>query len=100
MFRKPCKRLSYADIFISFAEPGGYLQWDESNSDTTAARPPRPEVSNKACAELLALLNRFGKMFKLHTELVVPVIPRNLAARADLLTGNPNSWLDDLPPRL
>jgi hypothetical protein len=87
MLRKPCNRLSYADIFISFAEPGGYLQWDESNPDTAAARPPRPEVSNKACAELLALLSRFGKMFKLYTELVIPVIPSNLATWTDLLTG-------------
>jgi hypothetical protein len=87
MLRKPCNCLSYADIFISFAEPGGYLQWDESNPDTAVARPPRPEVSNKACAELLALLNRFGKMFKLYTELVIPVILRNRAARTDPLTG-------------
>jgi hypothetical protein len=89
IFRKPCNRLSYADIFISFTEPGGYLQWDESNPDTTAARSPRPEVSNKACAELLALLKRFGKVFKLHTKLVVPVIPRNPTAWTDPLTGNP-----------
>jgi hypothetical protein len=87
MFRKPRNCLSQANIFISFAEPGGYLQWDESNPDTTVARSPRPEVLNEACAELLALLNRFGKMFKLHTELVAPVIPRNLAAWTDPLTG-------------
>jgi len=87
MLRKPCNRLSYADIFISFAEPGGYLQWDEINLDTIAARPPRPKVSNKACTELLALLNCFGKMVKLYTESVIPVIPRNLAAQTDLLTG-------------
>ena len=87
MLRKPCNRLSYADIFISFAEPGGYLQWDEINLDTIAARPPRPEVSNKACTELLALLNRFGKTFKIYTESVIPVIPRNPAAWTDPLTG-------------
>ena len=87
MFRKPCNHLSYADVFISFAEPGGYLQWDESNPDTTAARSPRPEISNKACVELLALLERFGKMFKLHTELVVPVIPRSFATWTGSLTG-------------
>lgn len=58
----------YADPVWSSAEPGGYLQWDENNPDTTAARSPRPQVSNKACSELLALLNRFGKMFQMNSE--------------------------------
>jgi hypothetical protein len=66
-------------FFISLTEPGGYLQWDEGNPDQTAARAPRPEVSNKACAELLALLIRFGKISKLHTELVILMMPRNHA---------------------
>jgi hypothetical protein len=87
ILRKPCNRLSYADIFISFAELGGYLQWDECNLDTAAARSPRPEVSNKACTELLALFNRLSKKVRLYAESVIPVIPRNLAAWTDPLTG-------------
>ena len=66
----PSFRCGILTICVPVAEPGGYLQWDEGNPDTSAARSPRPEVSDKACAELLGLLSRFGKMFKMHTEWV------------------------------
>ena len=59
-------------VYGLIIEPGGYLQWDESDPDTSIARSPRPEVSNKACGELLALITRFSKMFGMHTESVPP----------------------------
>jgi hypothetical protein len=53
--------------FFSFVEPGGYLQWDEGNPSTTTAQSPRPQVSNKASSELLALIDRFSKLFQMNT---------------------------------
>lgn len=57
--------------FFSFVEPGRYLQWDEGSPSTTAAQSPRPQVSNKASSELLALVDRFSKLLQMNTESVI-----------------------------
>jgi hypothetical protein len=70
---------------------------DEGNPSTTTAQSPRPQVSNKASSELLALIGCFSKLFQMNTE---SVALSECAVWTVLLTWETGSWIHNLPRTL